>query len=627
MTSAASGNAPAAGSWAARSARWADAASRAYDRVALNVAVALLAAMIVLVAAQILFRYVLNHPITWSEELTTYLFGWLIFLGATVTIRGNTAPSLHAIVDALPEGVAGFVRALADVVGLAISAVLLVAAVRACGELLNQRSPVMQIPMAFPSLVLPLAAAGFTLHYLARVAERLVAGGRVADVVGAAAVTVLAFAVPVFWLSDEWPLAALLAVVGVGLAMGLPVALALTWGVVFVLLNQDQSLLIVPETMFNAASNFILTAIPFFMFTGAIMEIGGMAERLVGFASALVGRFRGGLLYTDIIASAIFADMSGSAVSDTAAIGSVMLPGMVRRGYDPAFSTALQAASGTLGVLFPPSIATIIYAWVANVSVAEMFMASFLPAFLVVISFAVIAFLVARRRNYPREPALGALDVLRAFRATIWALLTPVLILAGILAGVVTPTEAGVLAALYALLASIGVYRSISPTGLRRSLESAVLSTCRVMFVLAAAVLLGWELTFLQVPQTLSAAMLSVSQHPLVLLLVLNIALILIHGVMEISATLILVVPLVLPVFTGVGVDPIHLGIVFLVNSALALLTPPLGLVLYVAAPITGLRVEVVARAAIPFLLALLIDLAIVSLIPRISTIVPDLLR
>lgn len=611
-----------------RPAAWIEAASRAYDALALRAAVIALAAMILLVATQVVFRYALNEPITWSEELATYLFAWLIFLGATVSIKRDDAPALAVVVNSLPARVADFVRGFADLLALAISLVLLVAGERACADLMQQRSPVMQIPMGYPCLVLPIAAAGFTLHYLARAAERARRGrGGAMSVAVAALLAAAALLLPQAWLTQDWPVSMLLGAIAVGFAIGLPVALVLTWGVVFVLLNQQQPLLIVPETMFTAASNFILTAIPFFMFTGAVMEVGGLAERLVSFASSLVGRFRGGLLYTNIVASAIFADMSGSAVSDTAAIGSVMLPGMVRRGYNPAFSTALQAAAGTLGVLFPPSIATIIYAWVANVSVAHMFMASFLPAFLVVLSFAAISYFAATRHNYPREAPCSAREVGHAFRGTIWALATPLLILAGILTGAVTPTEAGVAAALYALAASAGVYRTINLRNLWESLEIAVRSTARVMFVLAAAVLLGWELIMLQVPQSLSTGMLAVSRDPLMLLLLLNVALILIHGVMETSATLILVVPLVLPIFVQVGVDPIHLGIVFLVNSALGLLTPPLGLVLYVAAPITGLRVETVARAAIPFLLALLIDLAVVTLVPQISTIVPALAR
>jgi C4-dicarboxylate transporter DctM subunit len=463
------------------------------------------------------------------------------------------------------------------------------------------------------------------LHYGARVLHRFDASPgamTLAALLVTACVLLVTMVAP-----DDWPVTLMLIATLLGFAIGLPVGLVLIWAVVAVLLAQDQPLMIVPEQMFTAASNFILTAIPFFMFTGAVMQVGGMAERLVGFAATLVGRLRGGLLQADIVASAIFADMSGSAVSDTVAIGSVMLPGMVRRGYQPPFATALQAASGTLGVLFPPSIATIIYAWVANTSVADMFLASFLPAVLVALSFGAIAWLHAWRHDYPREHAAGLREMVRSFRATGWALLTPVLILGGILSGAVTPTEAGVVAALYALTVSAIAYHSMTLAGLRESLEHAVLGTARVMFVLAAAMLLGWEMIMLQVPQTLADSMLNVSHNPLVLLLILNLALILIHGVMETSATLILIVPLVLPIFTGVGVDPIHLGIVFLVNSALGLLTPPLGLVLYVAAPITGLSVERVARAALPFMLALLIDLAIVVLIPWISTVVPALVH
>ena len=599
--------------------------SAAYDAVAIRAATLILAGMVLLVAAQVLFRYLLDRPITWSEELATYLFAWLIFLGATVSIRRQDAPTLRVIVDHLPAGVALVLRDTADLLALVISSALVWQGGVAALDLMAQRSPAMQIPMGLPELIMPLAMAGFVLHYASRVARRFEASP--AAMCGAALLVACIVLAAALAVPDDWPVTTMLVAMLIGFAIGLPVGLVLVWAVVAVLLAQGQPLLIVPEQMFTAASNFILTAIPFFMFTGAVMQIGGLAERLVGFAATLVGRVRGGLLQADIVASAIFADMSGSAVSDTVAIGNVMLPGMVRRGYQPPFATALQAASGTLGVLFPPSIATIIYAWVANTSVADMFLASFLPAFLVALSFAGIAWWHAWRHNYPRERAARLPELLGSLRATWWALFTPVLILGGILSGAVTPTEAGVLAALYALAVSTFAYRSMTLAGLLESLEHAVMGTARVMFVLAAAMLLGWEMIMLQVPQNLADGMLGLSHDPLVLLLVLNLALILIHGVMETSATLILIVPLVLPIFTGVGVDPIHLGIVFLVNSALGLLTPPLGLVLYVAAPITGLSVERVARAALPFMLVLLVDLGIIVLFPWISTIVPALVH
>ena len=245
--------------------------------------------------------------------------------------------------------------------------------------------------MGIPSLIMPLAGFGLCLHCLRprtlkRWTERKRSPGcshRRDGCCGAHSLQL-----PMYVATMDWEVLGLLSGRLFWLRHRYARAFALMWGVCFVLLVEQQPLMIIPQTMFNASSNFILTAIPFFMFTGAVMEIGGLAERLVVLAQALVGRFRGGLLHADILVSAIFADMSGSAVSDTVAIGNVMLPGMVRRGYDKAFASALQAASGTLGVLFPPSIATIIYAWVGNVSVAQMFLASFLPSFMVAISFA-----------------------------------------------------------------------------------------------------------------------------------------------------------------------------------------------------------------------------------------------
>ena len=288
-----------------------------------------LVAMICLVSAQVFFRYVLNLPITWSEELATYLFAWLIFLGATVSIRRNEAPALNLLGDRLPRRAASVLHAVRELLALAISAALLWKGIGACIDMMAQRSPTMQVPMGIPLLVVPIAAAGLVLHYVARIVALLDAGWAI---VGGAALVVGVAIVATGLTSSDWPVPALLLAIAVGFAVGLPVALALIWAVGFVLLMQDQSLLIVPEQMFTAASNFILTAIPFFMFTGAVMQVGGLADRLVTFAAALVGRFRGGLLFTNIIASAIFADMSGSAVSDTVAIGSVMLPGMIRRG-------------------------------------------------------------------------------------------------------------------------------------------------------------------------------------------------------------------------------------------------------------------------------------------------------
>ncbi|MBV8600164.1 MAG: TRAP transporter large permease subunit [Candidatus Eremiobacteraeota bacterium] len=602
-----------------------EAASAAYDRVATVVAAATLALMVATVAVQVFFRYALGHPLTWSEELSTWLFAVVIFIGATVSVRRNEAPALRVVIDRLPPAPAQMLDTIGQVIAFAIALAILWNGILASQAMMSAVTPAMQVPSGFPLLLLPVAGFGLSLHFAARLSRQAsVAGG-----VGGIAAGVLCAALIVF-VAGKVPLAmaplALFGAILAGFAIGLPVALVLIGAVMVALLGQGgQSLLIVPETLFTGASNFILMAVPFFMLTGSIMQRGGLAQRLIDFSAALVGRFRGGLLYVDVISSAIFADISGSAVSDTAAIGGVMLPGMLRRGYDPRFATALQAASGTLGVLFPPSIATIIYAWVANESVAEMFLASFVPAFLVVISFCVVAFVAALRHDYPRERAAGGGEIARSTATAIPALLAPIIIIGGVLSGIVTPTEAGVVAVLYTLAVSVIGYRSLGLVEIGQTFVHGVMGTSRVMFILAGAILLSWEMTILQVPQQLSATLLAISHNPLVLLFLLNVLLVVVHGVLETSATLILIVPLVLPIFVQAGISPIQLGIVFLVNSALGLLTPPLGLLLYVAAPITGLRIETLARAAVPFLLTILVDLVLVCLFPQLSLWLPSL--
>lgn len=594
-----------------------------YLRGAVVAATVALVAMVLVVGTQVVFRYVLGHPLTWTEELATYLFALVIFLGATIGIARGEAPALHVLVERLPAGARVLVETLADLAALAVAIALCGYGSAAARELMVQATPSMQIPAGIPNAIVPLAGLGFALHYALRVVRASSTRQGLIRLVAAAAV-LAAFV----WIARMMPGSAapwmLLGTIVLGLAIGLPIALVLIGAVLATLLGHGgQPLLIVPETLFTGTSNVILMAVPFFMLTGAVMQQGGLALRLIDFSSAVVGRFRGGLLYVDILSSAIFADISGSAVADTAAIGSVMLPGMLRRGYDPRFATALQAASGTLGVLFPPSIATIIYAWVANVSVAEMFMASFLPAILMVVSFATVAFVAAARHDYPREPAASARELGTAFRRAFFALLAPIVIVGGVTSGIVTPAEAGVVAVIYTFLVTAVGYRAMTRSALTDTLVNGVVGTSRVMFILAGAILLSWMLTILQIPQQLSGAMLGISSNPFVLLIIINVLLVLVHSVLETSATLILVVPLVLPVALAAGISPIHLGIIFLINSALGLLTPPLGLLLYVAAPITGLRIEVLARALVPFLLTVLIDLALVIVFPQIVTVVP----
>jgi C4-dicarboxylate transporter DctM subunit len=304
-----------------------------------------------------------------------------------------------------------------------------------------------------------------------------------------------------------------------------------------------------------------------------------------------------------------------------------MLPEMVRRGYDRSVAAALQAAAGSMGMLIPPSIATIIYAWLANVSVSEMFAASLLPALLMMVSFGVVAYLIAMRHGYPRERPSSAGEVWVSFRRAFWGLLAPAIIFGGILGGVVTPSEAGVIAVVYTLAISFGPYRSLDLAAFRRSLVESVFATSRVMLILAGALLLSWLLTIQQIPQVLSQSMLSFSHDPTVLIVLLMLILVLIHEVLETASTLILIVPLVLPIFIQAGVSPIHLGILFLVNSALGIVTPPVGFLLYISGAITGATLEEVTKSVVPFWVAIIADLVLLIVFPQITLVVPQVLR
>lgn len=607
---------------------WVSRLSAIYDSAATVIASSLLGLMVIVIAVQIVFRYLLDRPLSWSEELSTYMFSWVIFLGATMTIRRKQAPALRLIVERLPTRATAITNSVCDVLALAIGVVVLFNGVKYFWSEMAVTSNALRIPVAYPAAIMPLTGIGLVLHYLSNLAEaQQFVSQLFRNVVIAAAVATAMLGLP-YVLGPESTNQVLLLVLVMGFLIGLPVALVLILAALFALIAlQGPPLTILPERLFDSSTNFLLMAVPVFIFTGAIMQTSGLGSRLIEFSSALVGRFRGGLLYTNVISSAIFADISGSSAADTAAIGSVMLPEMIARGYERRFSTALQAASGTLGVLVPPSITALVYAWIADVSVVDMFLATILPAILMGLSFCVLCYFKARKEQYPREKSLGPREVGYAFGRGVWALAAPAIILGGIVTGVVTAPESGVIAVGYTIVISTLLYRTMDLAGLRATMVAAVLGTARVMFILGGSLLLGWVLTYQGIPQTLTSTVLGLSHNPLVLLILLNFVLILIHEVLETSATLVLVVPLVLPLFIGLGVSPIQVGIVFLMNSALGIVTPPSGILLYIAAPITGIRVEALFRAIIPFLVLLLVDLAVVVFFPAISTIVPALVH
>ena len=410
------------------------------------------------------------------------------------------------------------------------------------------------------------------------------------------------------------------------LALGVPVAVCIGLAATMALASTGAPLLVIPQQFFSNLNNFGLLAIPFFMLTGAIMDSGGISKRIIDFSQALVGFMRGGIGHVTIVASMFFADLSGSATADTAAIGSVMIPGMVKKGYSAPFAVALQSAAGSLGLLSPVSMSMLVYAYTANVSVGTMFIAGIIPMLLVVISFMVVNHVVAVRRNYTAVVPFSGKNLWITFKQAFWALLTPPIILGGILGGIFTPVEAGVVAAVYVTVVSRFVFKSLDLVHFKEILTKTAINTTRVSFLLGLAFVLGRYMIEAQIPAKVASNFLLLTTSAVVLLILINLFLIATHTVLETISSIVVVIPVFMPLVLQMGIDPIVFGVIVLVNSAIGINLPPIGFCLFTAASIGGVSVEKATKAIMPFILALLLDLALIIAFPQIPRFLPDLL-
>ncbi|MDB5054184.1 MAG: transporter large permease [Bacilli bacterium] len=407
--------------------------------------------------------------------------------------------------------------------------------------------------------------------------------------------------------------------------LGVPVAIALGSSTIIALMAGGIRLDDIPNRLLGGVDSFILMAIPFFMLTGQLMVEGGVARRLINFAELLVGWLPGGLGMATIAASVEFADISGSCTADTAAIGSIMIPAMKKRGYLPSFAAAVQAAGGSLGMLFPPAISLIIYATVTNTSVGRLFLSSIVPGVMTALSFMVVIFFISRKRGYPVEPFPGMKQSWAIIKDGILALFAPVIILGGILTGIFTPTESGVVAVIYVLLISIFVYKSLDWKKFKRSFINAVITSSMVVFIISNATLLGWFLVTQQIPQQVSLFLVNTIHNPYVLLIGLQLLLLIVHSVLETNTTIIVIVPILLPVLSQMGIDPYLFGILLMMNSAIGIILPPIGLNLYISSGIAGVSLEKAAIAVIPFALMIIVDILLVIFFPQLVSFLPNL--
>ncbi|MBL8853234.1 MAG: TRAP transporter large permease [Planctomycetaceae bacterium] len=393
----------------------------------------------------------------------------------------------------------------------------------------------------------------------------------------------------------------------------------------YVSFSPDITLGVALQRTMSGLDSFPLLAVPLFILTGYVSNAGGLADRLFRFLLCLLKRVPGSLGYVNVISSLLFSWMSGAAVADAAGLGSVLVPAMKKRGYDEGFSLGLTGASSLIGPMMPPSIPAIIYAVAAGVSVGGLFFASIVPALVLTAILCGSVAIYAARHPLPETEEVQGTRLASATYQAAPILLTPVIILGGILGGVTTPTEAAAVAAAYVIVLS-GLFQSLSWKSLRESLQATTSTTGSIMLIVAAASLFGWIIAREQGPQAVTALLTSLTDNPYVFLLLVNIALLVVGMLLEPVAALLIMVPILMPAAREYGVDPLHLGVIMILNLVIGLLTPPVGLVLFVLSSVTGASVQRVIMGTLPFLLPLFATLMIVTYVPALSLWLPKLL-
>jgi len=405
------------------------------------------------------------------------------------------------------------------------------------------------------------------------------------------------------------------------------ICLGLATMIVMVFVDGSPPIVLLARSVVTGADSFPLIAVPLFILAGDLMQHGGMSRRLVAFAFALVGHIRAGLAYVNVLASVFFAAISGSSPATVAAIGSNLIPEMEKVGYKRPFSSALTASAGMIGVMIPPSIPFIIYGVTAEVSIGKLFLAGVVPGLLFALLFMAIArFLLRNDQDIVNtEAKLSAGNVTGTLRESIWALIVPVIILGGIYSGVFTPTEAGAVAVVYAMLIGIFVYGDISFADLPKIFAGSALTSGTILILVIMATAFGRLITLEQVPADLATWLTNVSDNPIVVLLLINLVLLLIGMFMETISSIIIMTPILLPVAQALGIDPILFGVIMTVNLAIGFCTPPLGVNLFVASSISGVSVERLSRAILPFFAGMIFLLLAITYIPAISLTLPAL--
>ena len=412
----------------------------------------------------------------------------------------------------------------------------------------------------------------------------------------------------------------LLAIIRLPVALALGIAVSAT-----IILFLDLPLAAIPHKMVNGIDSYIFLAIPLFLLAGRLMNKGGITDRIFGFARVLVGHISGGLAHANIVAGIIFSWMSGSAVAAVGGLGEIELKAMKENGFDKPFASSVIVASSVLGPIIPPSIPLIIYAAMTETSVGKLFLGGIIPGLMIALALMILIYTMSKQRNYPKDDRASFSEILSSFRESILPLLMPLIMLGGIASGIFTPTEAAAVAAFYALFLGLFVYKTVQMSQLPLIFVETMVTTAVVTFIISTTAPFSLLLTLNNTGELLSSALLGFTENKLLVLLLINILLLIFGAIMEAGVVLILFTPILFPLALSYGIDPIHFGIIMIVNLMIGVATPPMGVCLFVMSHISGLKVEVLMKAILPFLFPMIIVLLIVTYFPDLVLLVPNI--
>ncbi|MEG6616708.1 TRAP transporter large permease subunit [Peptococcaceae bacterium 1198_IL3148] len=583
--------------------------------------------IILIITFQTFYRYVATELLgttggaVWTEELARYIFIWISYLAIPLAIKDRSNIRVDIVYDRLSARWQKISWIVVDVCFLTLAGAIFFMGIDHLQMMVEfpQTTAALQIPYYIPYLILPVGFGLMAIRIIQDFVIQAKAIGPKDTGIGLAICAVIG--APLFIGLELPALAWLFGYLVLFLVIGVPVAISLGLSALATIIGAGTlPIEYVAQLSFTSIDSFPIMAIPFFIAAGVFMGVGGLSERLLNLADEMLGSLYGGMALATVATCMFFGMISGSGPATVAAIGAITIPAMVKRGYDKYFAAALVAAGGAIGVMIPPSNPFVVYGVSAQVSVGDLFMAGIIPGVLVGLVLMLVSYVIARKKGWKGEARQRSLKTFgKAFWDAKWALMVPVIILGGIYGGYMTPTEAAAVSAFYGLIVGVFVYKEINLKNIVPCFVEACSTSAVVIVLMAMATIFGNIMTIEQVPNKIAAFLLGVTESKIAILMMINIMLLIVGTFMEALAAIVILTPILLPVVTQVGVDPVHFGVMMVVNLAIGFITPPVGVNLFVASGVANLKIVNLAKTALPFLGAMLVVLLLVTYIPEIS--------